>query len=67
MILTERIAADKMLSAINILKVIAHPVRLVIMDLLTENKKITLLEIKKHCIHIKSLLVVTNNNFYNSP
>lgn len=47
MILTERIEADKLLSAINMLKVIAHPVRLAIVDLLTKNKKMTVLEIQE--------------------
>lgn len=46
MVLTERIEADKILSAVNMLKVIAHPVRLAIVDLLTENKKMTVLEIQ---------------------
>ena len=47
MVLTERIEADKILSAVNMLKVIAHPVRLAIVDLLTENKKMTVLEIQE--------------------
>lgn len=47
MVLTERIEADKILSAINMLKVIAHPVRLAILDLLTENKRMTVLEIQE--------------------
>lgn len=47
MVLTERIDADKILSAVNMLKVIAHPVRLAIVDLLTENKKLTVLEIQE--------------------
>jgi len=46
MVLTDRIEADKILSAVNMLKVIAHPVRLAIVDLLTENKKMTVLEIQ---------------------
>ena len=46
MILTDRIEADKILSAVNMLKVIAHPVRLDIVDLLTVNKKMTVLEIQ---------------------
>ena len=47
MILTDRIEADKILSAVNMLKVIAHPVRLDIVDLLTVNKKMTVLEIQE--------------------
>jgi DNA-binding transcriptional ArsR family regulator len=47
MILTERIAADKILNAVNMLKVIAHPVRLAIVDLLTENTKMTVLQIQE--------------------
>jgi DNA-binding transcriptional ArsR family regulator len=46
MILTDRIAADKLLSAVNMLKVISHPVRLAIVDVLTENEKMTVLEIQ---------------------
>lgn len=47
MILTERIEADKIISAVNMLKVIAHPVRLAIVDLLTENTKMTVLQIQE--------------------
>lgn len=47
MILTERIESEKILVAINMLKVIAHPVRLAIVDLLTEHEKMTVLEIQK--------------------
>ena len=47
MVLTERIEANKILSAVNMLKVSAHPVRLAIVDLLTENKKMTVLEIQE--------------------
>jgi DNA-binding transcriptional ArsR family regulator len=47
MVLTDRIEADKILSAVNMLKVIAHPVRLAIVDLLTVNKKMTVLEIQE--------------------
>jgi len=46
MVLTERIETDKILSAVNMLKVIAHPIRLAIVDLLTHNKKMTVLEIQ---------------------
>lgn len=47
MVLTERIETDKLQSALNMLKVIAHPIRLAIVDLLTENKKLTVLEVQK--------------------
>lgn len=47
MVLTERIQTEKLQSAINMLKVIAHPVRLAIVDLLTENKRMTILEIQE--------------------
>ena len=47
MVLTERIQATKLLSAINMLKVIAHPVRLAIVDLLIENERMTILELQE--------------------
>ncbi len=47
MIITERIEADKLASAINMLKVIAHPVRLAIVDALTEHKQLTVLEVQE--------------------
>lgn len=46
MILTKRIQADKLTTGVNMLRVMAHPVRLAILDLLTENKKLTVLEIQ---------------------
>lgn len=46
MVLTQRIQTEKLQLAINMLKVIAHPVRLAIVDLLTENKRMTVLEIQ---------------------
>jgi len=46
MTLTERIKPEKLVTAINMLKVIAHPVRLAIVDVLTENKRMTVLEIQ---------------------
>ncbi len=46
-VLTDRIAADKLSAAVNMLRVIAHPVRLAIVDLLTENKRMTILEIQE--------------------
>jgi DNA-binding transcriptional ArsR family regulator len=47
MILTNRIEAGKLLTAVNMLKIIAHPVRLSIVDLLIERKKMTVLEIQE--------------------
>jgi DNA-binding transcriptional ArsR family regulator len=47
MVLTERIVSEKLISAVNMLKVIAHPVRLSIVDLLTENERMTILEIQE--------------------
>jgi predicted transcriptional regulator len=47
MVLTERIQADKLIAAINMLRVIAHPVRLAIVDLLTEKKRMTVLQIQE--------------------
>lgn len=47
MVLTKRIQADKLLSAVNMLKVIAHPVRLAIVDLLTDNERMTVIEIQE--------------------
>lgn len=47
MVLTERIVAEKLVSAVNMLKVIAHPVRLSIVDLLTDNERMTILEIQE--------------------
>jgi len=46
MVLTERIENVKLVSAINMMKVISHPVRLAILDLLTVNKRMTVLEIQ---------------------
>jgi ArsR family transcriptional regulator, virulence genes transcriptional regulator len=47
MILTERVDAQKVLAAVNMLKVIAHPVRLAIVDLLTNHPSLTVLEIQE--------------------
>lgn len=47
MILTERIEADKLMAAVNMLKVISHPIRLAIVDLLTENERLTVLEVQE--------------------
>ena len=47
MVLTARIQANKLLAAVTMLKVIAHPVRLAIVDLLTDNKQMTVLEIQE--------------------
>ncbi len=46
MVLTERIENVKLISAINMMKVISHPVRFAILDLLTVNKRMTVLEIQ---------------------
>lgn len=46
MVLTERIQVEKLQSAINMLKVIAHPIRLAIVDLLTKNTRMTVLDIQ---------------------
>ncbi|MEN9640190.1 MAG: hypothetical protein RLZZ262_2059 [Bacteroidota bacterium] len=45
--LTERIELDKLSRAVNMLKVIAHPVRLAVVDVLTNNKQMTVLEIQE--------------------
>lgn len=55
MVLTERIEADKIIFAVNMLKVIAHPVRLAIVDLLTENPRMTVLEIQ-HALHLEQAI-----------
>jgi DNA-binding transcriptional ArsR family regulator len=47
MMLTERIEVDKLSRAVNMLKVIAHPVRLAVVDVLTHNKQMTVLEIQE--------------------
>lgn len=47
MVLTERVDSVKLVSAINMMKVISHPVRLAILDLLTEKKRMTVLEIQE--------------------
>lgn len=47
MVLTERISKDKLLFATHMLKVIAHPVRLAIIDLLTIHPKMTVLQIQE--------------------
>lgn len=52
MLLSERIEVNKIQSAVNMLKVIAHPVRLAIVDLLTENKRMTVLEIQE-ALHLE--------------
>ena len=44
--LVDRIETDKLLSAVGMLKVIAHPVRLAMVDLLTERQQMTLLELQ---------------------
>lgn len=47
MILTERIKSESLLQAINMLKVMAHPVRLALVDVLTEHEKLSVLEIQE--------------------
>ncbi|TAE15882.1 MAG: ArsR family transcriptional regulator [Bacteroidetes bacterium] len=47
MVLTERVDSAKLTSALQMLKVIAHPVRLAVVDLLTEHKKLTVLQIQE--------------------
>ncbi len=47
MVLTKRINPDKLQSAVNMLKVISHPVRLAIVDLLITNKRLNVLEIQE--------------------
>ncbi len=47
MILTERIEPAKVINAVNMLKVIAHPVRLAIVDVLTVDEKLTILQIQE--------------------
>jgi DNA-binding transcriptional ArsR family regulator len=46
MILTERISAVQLNRAANMIKIIAHPVRLMIVDALCQNKKMTVSEIQ---------------------
>ena len=45
--LAERVSAEKLIFASNMLKVIAHPVRLAIVDALHQHKKMTVLEIQQ--------------------
>jgi len=47
MILTERIDHHKVSRAVNMLKVIAHPTRLAIVDLLSSKKQLTVIEIQE--------------------
>lgn len=46
-VLSERVTADKLIFASNMLKVIAHPVRLAIVDALHHQEKMTVLEIQE--------------------
>jgi len=46
MTLQERIESKKMISAVNVLKVIDRPIRLAIVDLLSENEPMTVLDIQ---------------------
>lgn len=45
--LTERVSLDKLNYASNMLKVIAHPVRLAIVDALHQSERLTVLEIQE--------------------
>ncbi|MBK9042199.1 MAG: winged helix-turn-helix transcriptional regulator [Saprospiraceae bacterium] len=45
-VLTKRIETNKLLSSINMLKVIAHPIRLAIVDLLSDKSPMTVMEIQ---------------------
>ena len=45
--ISERIESEKLLNAISMLKVIAHPVRLGIVDVLTDTESMTVLEIQE--------------------
>jgi DNA-binding transcriptional ArsR family regulator len=47
MTLTNRIDSQKLIEAITMLKVIAHPVRLTVVDLLSKNEKMTISEIQE--------------------
>lgn len=47
MTLTDRVQTEKLLTGVNMLKVIAHPVRLAIVDLLTDSKHLTVHEIQE--------------------
>jgi DNA-binding transcriptional ArsR family regulator len=55
MLLTDRIQSDKLLSAVAMLKVIAHPTRLAIVDLLTEHPRLTVLEIQQ-ALHLEQAI-----------
>ncbi len=47
MTLTDRISSDKIDAIVAMLKIISHPVRLSIVDLLTEKKQLTVMDIQK--------------------
>ncbi|HNI43890.1 MAG: winged helix-turn-helix transcriptional regulator [Chitinophagales bacterium] len=47
MVLNKRLEAQKLKASVNMLKVIAHPVRLSIVDLLTIHTRMTVLEIQE--------------------
>jgi len=55
MLLQERVEEKKLLAALAMLKVIAHPVRLGIVDLLTEHTEMTNLEIQE-ALHIEQAI-----------
>lgn len=45
--LSERVSLEKLIQGANMLKVIAHPTRLAIVDLLFQNNQLTVLEIQE--------------------
>jgi ArsR family transcriptional regulator len=45
--LTKRIQADKMAMIVNMLKIISHPVRLDIVDLLSRKTRLTVMEVQE--------------------
>lgn len=47
MVLTQRIESNKLLSVINMLKVIAHPARLAMVDLLSDKGKLSVTEVQE--------------------
>lgn len=47
MVIHERISPDKLNIAVNMLKVIAHPIRLAIVDLLTQEERLTVMDIQE--------------------
>lgn len=71
MTLTNRIQAPQLIIAVNMLKIMAHPIRLSIIDLLTEQKKMTVIAIQKalnleQAIVSQHLTLLENKNILNS-